>query len=183
MRPFPSTIATAIASLVFAAGPAGAQPTVTDVPGKSVDSGTCDNHNSPCPPLTFVSGKGVDGGNCDDKSSPCRTFQYAVDHTGLIGEVQALDAADYGPVTISLPISITGVDGAGIFVDMGPGGGAAITIDTGPFNDRVNLSGLTIVGRWETSNPMPTGILVKGSGKFTMTHCTVQNFLGVGNRH
>jgi hypothetical protein len=128
------------------------------------------------PLVTYVSGRGADSGSCDSQAAPCRTFQYAVDHTEQFGEVQALDPANYGPVTINVPVSITGVEGAGIFTDANPGVSAAITINAGP----VHLQRLTLDGRRYTADPAPTGILINGSGKFTITQCTVQNYLQTG---
>jgi hypothetical protein len=129
------------------------------------------------PLVTYVSGRGSDSGSCDSQSAPCRTFQYAVDHTAGFGEVQALDPANYGPVTITAPVDITGVEGAGIFTETNPGVSAAITINAGP----LHLRNLTIDGRGGLgSPPVPNGILINGSGGFTITHCTVQNYLGTG---
>jgi hypothetical protein len=86
--------------------------------------------------VTFVSGKGIDTGNCAGPAHPCRTFQFAFGQTSPGGEIKALDPAPYGPMTITNSISITGVEGAGIFrtsaVD-------AITINAGP-NDTINFS-------------------------------------------
>lgn len=135
-------------------------------------------------PVTYVSGKGTDSGACDNKASPCRTFQYAVDHTQIFGEVEALEPADYGPITISNPISITGVDGAGIFLgEAASPPKAAIDIEAGPVNGPVHLTRLTLDGNWRgvlPSSRVFTGILVNSPGIFTITHCTVRNFLGIG---
>ena len=60
--------------------------------------------------VTYVSGKGTDKGDCSSTANPCRTFQFAHDQTLPAGEVKALDAADYGPVTVNKSISITGVE-------------------------------------------------------------------------
>jgi hypothetical protein len=118
--------------------------------------------------VTYVSGKGTDVWSCDNPSSPCRTFQYAADQTRWSGEVKALDAANYGPVTIQ-GVSITGVDGASIIANPQEN---AITITGGP----VNLTRLSIEGRGDAYN----GIMVNGPGDFTITDCTVRNFRRVG---
>jgi hypothetical protein len=118
--------------------------------------------------VTFVSGKGIDTGNCADPAHPCRTFQFAFGQTSPGGEIKALDPAPYGPVTITHSISITGVEGAGIFrtsaVD-------AITVNAGP-NDTINLSHLTLDGFKTAIN----GIVLNSGGSLTIAHCAVRNF-------
>src|ERR1700756_167392 len=71
-------------------------------------------------PVTFVSGRGTDSGTCASPASACRTFQFAIGQTNVGGEIKALDPANYGGVTISKSISLTGVDGAGIDRAGGP---------------------------------------------------------------
>jgi hypothetical protein len=94
---------------------------------------------------TFVSGKGKDAGTCA-LASPCPTFAFAIAQTAAGGELDVLDSADYGTLTIDKSISIVN-DGAGVaaipavpFVD-------AITIKAGRL-DSVNLRGLTIGRSW-----------------------------------
>src|ERR1700730_15961315 len=119
--------------------------------------------------VTFVSGKGTNSGTCTELH-PCRTFQFALGQTSPSGEIKAVDPADYGPMTITKSISITGVEGAGI--DSTPGGQNAITIAAGS-NDVINLSYLTIDGTKTASD----GIMLNSGGSLTVTHCTLRNFL------
>jgi hypothetical protein len=58
-------------------------------------------------PRTFVSAAGSDSNPCSF-AAPCRHFQAAVNATTLGGEVDALDPAGYGPITISQAITIEG---------------------------------------------------------------------------
>ena len=53
-------------------------------------------------PRTFVSAAGSDSNPCSF-AAPCRHFQTAVNATIEGGEVDALDPAGYGPITIRLP--------------------------------------------------------------------------------
>jgi hypothetical protein len=134
--------------------------------------------------VTYVSGKGSDSGSCGDPSSPCRSFQFAVNRTPREGEVKALDPADYGPVIISKPISITGVDGAGIHVPepLGAPPGtriAAITI-TRASDSRINLTRLVLQGNGISSQNVGADGIVADSGMVTITHCTIRNFFGTG---
>jgi Right handed beta helix region len=118
--------------------------------------------------VSFVSGKGFDSGTCASPARPCRTFQFALDHIGAGGEVKALDPADYGRVTITKPISITGVDGAGINLSSAN----AITINAG-VADVVNLTNLTLDGIGKATN----GIALSSAGSLSIIHCAVRNFV------
>ena len=57
------------------------------------------------PNWTFVSGKGTDSGACTI-TAPCRSFAFALTQTAAGGEIDVLDPAGYGTVTIAKPISI-----------------------------------------------------------------------------
>ena len=63
------------------------------------------------PNRTFVSGTGTDSGTCT-RTAPCRTFAFALSVTTAGGEIDVLDTAGYGPVTIIHAIGIVN-DGAG----------------------------------------------------------------------
>jgi len=58
---------------------------------------------------TWVSGVGDDVNPCS-RTAPCKTFAGAISKTAACGEINALDPAGYGAVTITKPITI---DGAG----------------------------------------------------------------------
>ena len=121
--------------------------------------------------VTFVSGEGTDSGACASPVNPCRTFQFAFGQTSPGGEIKALDPADYGPITITHSISITGVDGAGVNTPSGDD----ITINAGP-NDTVNLSRLTLDG----VQTAVTGIRLNSGGSLTIANCVIRNFTGAG---
>ncbi|MCI0468298.1 MAG: right-handed parallel beta-helix repeat-containing protein [Beijerinckiaceae bacterium] len=123
-------------------------------------------------PVTYVSGKGTNTGTCASPAAPCRSFQFAHNQTSAGGEIKALDPAHYGLVVITKSISITGVEGAGIFR---AAGSAAITINAGP-NDTINLSHLTLDGFKSATD----GIRLNSGGSLTVSHCTVRNFTGFG---
>ena len=121
--------------------------------------------------VTFVSDKGTDAGACDSPAAPCRSFKFALGQTSSGGEIKALNPADYGGVTITRGISITGVEGAGI----NHTSGSDITINAGP-NDAINLSHLILDGGMTAS----TGIVLSSGGSLTVTNCVVRNFADVG---
>jgi hypothetical protein len=61
----------------------------------------------------WVSGHGTDAAGCGSIASPCRTLQYV--HDNIIaagGEIDILDPAGYGTITITKALSIIN-DGAG----------------------------------------------------------------------
>src|SRR5579883_3541898 len=101
---------------------------------------------SALPTRTWVSGKGSDSGSCS-LASPCRTFAYAIAQTAAGGEIDVLDPAGYGALTITQSISIVN-DGVGEAGVQAGSGGAAITINAGA-SDVIQLRGLTIEGRSE----------------------------------
>jgi hypothetical protein len=89
---------------------------------------------------SWVSGTGTDAGTCPI-TAPCKTFAFAHGQTTANGAINVLSSGNFGPLTITKPISIvaqgveavinTAAGGAGIIVQAGP---AAI----------VSLRGLTI---------------------------------------
>ncbi|MDD5269357.1 MAG: right-handed parallel beta-helix repeat-containing protein [Methylococcales bacterium] len=121
--------------------------------------------------VTFVSGKGTDTGICATAATACRSFQFAVNQTTAGGQINALNPANYGGVTIAKAISISGVDGTGIDRSSGD----AITINAGP-NDAVNLRHLTIDGLRIAQN----GIVLNSGGALTINDCAVRNFANSG---
>jgi Right handed beta helix region len=113
-------------------------------------------------------GTGTDSGACT-RAAPCRTFAFALTQTNAGGEIDVLDPAGYGAVTITKAISIVS-DGAGVAA-IGVSSGNAITIDAGP-NDSVHLRGLTIEGLGSGTN----GILFNTGGNLAIENCVVRGF-------
>jgi hypothetical protein len=56
---------------------------------------------------TWVSGVGNDANPCS-RTAPCKTFAGAISKTATCGEIDALDPAGYGAVTITKSITING---------------------------------------------------------------------------
>ncbi len=54
---------------------------------------------------TWVSGGGDDSNDCS-RTTPCQTFAGAIDKTAAGGEINCLDASNFGPVTITKSITI-----------------------------------------------------------------------------
>jgi hypothetical protein len=89
----------------------------------------------------FVAAQGSDSNPCTF-AAPCRTFQHAHNVVAASGEIDVLDPAGYGAVTITKSISIQGHGFSGISPASST---TAITIAAGA-TDIVNLSGLLIDG-------------------------------------
>ena len=124
---------------------------------------------------TFVSGFGDDTNtstNCSH-AAPCRTLAMAVTVTSPGGEIEALDPAGYGPVTIDRALTIVGLPGAAVNA---PAGGNGITINA-PITAAVTLSGLLIDGGGVGYN----GIVFTSGGNLTVTNCLLQSFHNAGN--
>src|SRR5579884_1247177 len=122
----------------------------------------------------WVSGHGVDQAGCGAPTSPCRTFQYVHDNViAAGGEIDVLDPAGYGPVTISKALSIVndGVGAAGVQAVSGD----AIVINAGA-SDVVTLRGLDIDGLGTGSN----GVVFNSGAGLTIVNCVVRHFAGGG---
>lgn len=122
---------------------------------------------------TFVSSTGVDSGVCG-RAAPCRTFSFAVAQTSAGGELDVLDTAGYGPVTITQSISINNPEGSIASVAV-PAGQNGVTINAAA-GSNVVLRGLTIEGAGVGGN----GIVFNTGGDLSIDRCVVQNFVGMG---
>lgn len=93
---------------------------------------------------TWVSGVGSDANPCS-RTAPCKTFAGAIVKTAINGEINCLDPAGYGVVTITKSITIDCEDTQGSILNTGSTGvtinlGASDTVKT------VRLRGLSING-------------------------------------
>jgi len=117
------------------------------------------------PIRVFVSGSGSDSNNCS-VAAPCRTFQGAYSAVAAGGEIDVLDPAGYGDLTIGKALSIQGHGYGGITAT----GSAGITISAGS-SDAINLRGLIIDGAGSSSN----GIYFTSGGTLNIQDCVVRN--------
>jgi hypothetical protein len=118
----------------------------------------------------FVAAQGSDSNPCTF-ALPCRTFQHAHDTVAANGEIDVLDPAGYGSLTINKAISIQGHGFSGISVASGTG----ITIN-GAATDEVNLNGLIIDGE----NIGSTGIRFNNGLFLTVENCVIRHVTGDG---
>jgi len=91
---------------------------------------------------TWVSGVGDDANPCS-RTAPCKTFAGAISKTAAGGEIDALDPAGYGALTITKAITIDG--GVGQVASVLVAGTNGIVVQAGP-NDVVILRNLRFNG-------------------------------------
>src|SRR5215468_9907958 len=91
---------------------------------------------------TWVSGVGDDVNPCS-RTAPCKTFAGAISKTAAGGEIDALDPAGYGAVTITKAITIDG--GGGQVASVLVAGTNGIVVQAGA-SDVVILRNLRING-------------------------------------
>jgi hypothetical protein len=120
----------------------------------------------------FVAAQGSDGNPCTF-ASPCRTFQHAHNVVAANGEIDVLDPAGYGALTITHAISIQGHGFSGISAPSGN----AITINAGA-SDVINLRGLLFDGVGSGS----TGIEFNTGASVNIQNSIIRNFATFGIR-
>jgi hypothetical protein len=120
---------------------------------------------------TFVSAAGSDSNNCTNVASPCRHFAAAYAKTAAEGEIDVLDPANYGELTINQGISVQGHGWASVSA---VSGGASITINGG---DKINISGVILDGGGAASS---TGILFFAGGTLNLRDSVIRNFTTYG---
>jgi hypothetical protein len=88
----------------------------------------------------FVSGAGLDTNPCT-VTQPCRTFQQAHNTVAANGEIDVLDPAGYGPLTITHGISIQGHGFGGITQTFSSVSAITVSVTT---PDPVSFKGLLL---------------------------------------
>src|ERR1043166_1392607 len=117
---------------------------------------------------TWVSGVGDDANPCS-RTAPCKTFAGAISKTAAGGEIDALDPAGYGSVTITKAITIDG--GGGQVASVLVSGTNGIVVQAGP-SDMVILRNLRINGIGTGIN----GIRWLAGRNLTVENCDIFGF-------
>lgn len=120
---------------------------------------------------TWVSGVGDDVNPCS-RTAPCKTFAGAISKTAKDGEIDALDDAGYGAVTITKSITI---DGSGHLAGVLAAGVNGIIINVTDVNDvrkAVRLRNLSINGAGTGIN----GIKVLAAKNVFIERCQAYGF-------
>jgi hypothetical protein len=124
---------------------------------------------------TWVSGTGDDTSQCV-VDAPCQTFAAAVALTLPGGEIDTLDPADFGPVTITKSLSIVGNQDGVSALSPTSGGTSGIVVTAGA-TDVVILRGLIFDGFAGTG---ASGVAFNSGAKLLIKDCTFLGFAGGG---
>jgi len=126
---------------------------------------------------TWVSGVGDDVNPCS-RTAPCKTFSGAISKTFINGEIDALDPAGYGTVTITKSITIDGGQGSGFASILSSGvTGVNINLTDNSGNDplkTVRLRNLSING---AGNGL-IGIRILAARQVHIQNCVIFGFGG-----
>jgi hypothetical protein len=120
---------------------------------------------------TWVSGVGDDANPCS-RTAPCKTFAGAISKTAAGGEIDALDPAGYGAVTITKSITI---DGGGQVASVLVAGTNGIVVQAGP-TDVVTLRNLRINGIKGTASGGLNGIRYLSGAALHVENCNIFGF-------
>lgn len=116
---------------------------------------------------TWVSGVGDDANPCS-RTAPCKTFAGAISKTATGGEIDALDPAGYGAVTITKEITIDGGPGVSSVLVSGTNG---IIVSAGA-SETVILRNLTINGL----NTGLDGVKYQSGGNLIIDNLAINGF-------
>ncbi len=125
---------------------------------------------------TWVSGVGDDANPCS-RTAPCKTFAGAISKTAAGGEIDALDPAGYGGVTITKGITIDG--GGGQVASVLVSGTNGINVQAGP-TSVVTLRNLRINGIQGTASGGLNGIRYISGAALHVENCYIFGFTGDG---
>jgi hypothetical protein len=123
---------------------------------------------------TWVSGTGDDANPCS-RTAPCKTFAGAVSRTADCGEIDALDPAGYGTVTMTKGLKIDGGGGeAGQVASILAGPGApGVTVNNSSVNCNFDvLRNLDING----VKVGTTGVNIVSGGRVSIENVDIENF-------
>jgi len=127
---------------------------------------------------TWVSGLGDDVNPCS-RTAPCKTFAGAISKTATGGEIDALDPAGYGTLTITKAITVDGGTGTGWASTLfSLTNGFVINITTNLTTDRVILRNLSINGAGSTIGV--DGVRFVDGTELTLENVSIFNYSGDG---
>lgn len=122
---------------------------------------------------TWVSGVGDDANPCS-RTAPCKTFAGAISKTATNGEIDALDPAGFGAVTITKSITIDGSPTTSAGILNAGVAGIIVNITNGADVLRtVNLRGLSINGAGSGSNGIRIIVGSVANSKVNIENCFI----------
>src|SRR5215468_2860444 len=125
---------------------------------------------------TWVSGVGDDANPCS-RTAPCKTFAGAISKTAPGGEIDALDPAGYGALTITKAITLDG--GGGQVASVLVAGTNGIVVQAGA-SDVVIIRNLRINGISGSGNGGFNGIRFLSGKLLSIENCTIFGFNNSG---
>jgi hypothetical protein len=124
---------------------------------------------------TWISGVGDDANPCS-RTAPCKTWAGAISKTAAQGEINALDPAGFGAVTITKSITLSGIGvEAGILVSTTNG----ISINAAA-TDLIILKGLDIEGMGSWSGGSLSGVNILSAKNVLIEDCIINGFIANG---
>jgi hypothetical protein len=120
---------------------------------------------------TWVSGVGDDANPCS-RTAPCKTFAGAISKTAAAGEINIIDPAGYGGVTITKSITI---NGGGSFASILVSGTNGVIVNVGA-SDVVTIRNVSING----VGTGLSGIKMLGSGSLFVENVDIHQFADKG---
>jgi Right handed beta helix region len=127
-------------------------------------------------PRTWFSCVGDDAFPCS-RTAPCKTFAGAISKTASGGEISVLDPGGYGAVTITKPITISGVGTQSSILASGVQGVVVniTSVPEAPLTNTVTLRNLQING-FGTSALGTNGVHVFGDTTVILDHVNIYGF-------
>src|ERR1051325_11029515 len=116
----------------------------------------------------FVAAQGADANDCSF-ANPCRTFNRAASVVSPGGEIDVLDPAGYGSISVTKALSVQGHGFAGISPAASSASGVFVAAGG---SDKVFLSGLIIEGE----NFGSTGITFQSGATLTIENTVIRNW-------
>ena len=121
---------------------------------------------------TWVSGVGDDANPCS-RTAPCKTWAGAISKTAAAGEIDALDSAGFGALTITKAITIRA---EGVVASALVSSTNGFVVQAGA-NDVVNIIGIEFQGINGGPNPGGlNGIRFLAGGQLNVIRCDIRNF-------
>ncbi len=121
---------------------------------------------------TWVSGVGDDANPCS-RTAPCKTFAGAISKTAPAGEINCLDDAGYGALTITKSIAVICRGKVGGVLVSGTNGFSIQAAST----DIVWIEGLDFEGLGPSALSL-SGVLVSSAAQVNITDSTMRGFKG-----
>jgi len=124
---------------------------------------------------TWVSGVGDDVNPCS-RTAPCKTFAGAISKTAAFGEINCLDPAGYGAVTITKSITLNCSSTIGSVLVAGTNG---IVINAAA-TDKVTLRNIQLQGLVGTASPGLNGVRILSAASVSIENCVITQFSQAG---